>query len=737
MKFSKLICLLAISSSLLAQEVKDTTYVHPKNFLLEEIVVSANRWEQNIREVPGCISKLSASLIQFQNSPTAADILSASNQVFVQKSQMGGGSPIIRGFASNRVLLVVDGVRMNNAIFRSGNVQNVISLDANTIEEAEIVFGPGSVIYGSDAIGGVMDFYTLTPWLADSTKALFKLNGLTRYASANNEMTNHIDVNVGFKKWAWVGSYTYSDFDDLRMGSKGPKEYLRSAYQERINGIDEVILNKDPKVQGSSGYTQHNTLHKFLVNPNDFVELQYSFQFSKTSDVPRYDRLILKNEDATFAYAEWYYGPQQWTMHSLQASVNRNTLLWDYARIILAYQDYRESRHTRNFGSTTRTNRFEEVSAFSVNVDVDKSINNLALYYGGEFVFNEVGSTAYRENINTGIRSLATTRYPNGALWKSVAGYMSARQKLTDKFLVNASVRLTHATTQATFNLDLFPFPFERVNVTNTAVNGSLGVVYLPVNTWKAYANLSTGFRAPNVDDIAKVFDSQPGNVVVPNPELKPEYAYNAEAGVVGKINSLLFDFAAYFTWLNNAIARAGATFNGEEFMEYDGVNSRVMSQQNISAVKIGGIQLGIHYQAFQQGLLKVNLNWQKGLEFYPDSTHAYSPTHVAPLFAAMHMVYTVNKLKLDVYAQYNSQITFNNLALSERADKHLYARDGKGSPYSPEWLTLNAKSSFQIADNVVVDMGIENIFDKRYRPYSSGISAAGRNVILALRVKL
>ncbi|HMR57759.1 MAG TPA: TonB-dependent receptor plug domain-containing protein, partial [Cyclobacteriaceae bacterium] len=114
---------------------------------LDEVVVSVNRWEQNQREISTRVTKISPALIQLQNPQTSADMLGLSNQVFIQKSQLGGGSPMIRGFATNRVLLVIDGVRMNNAIFRSGNLQNVISLDANAIQNTEVVFGPGSVVY--------------------------------------------------------------------------------------------------------------------------------------------------------------------------------------------------------------------------------------------------------------------------------------------------------------------------------------------------------------------------------------------------------------------------------------------------------------------------------------------------------------------------------------------------------------------------------------------------------------
>ena len=140
---------------------------------INEVVISASSWEQNKNEVPNRINIISKNKIAFNNSQTAADLLKLSGEVYIQKSQLGGGSPMIRGFSANRVLLVVDGVRMNNAIFRSGNLQNVISVDANSVENSEIIFGPGSVIYGSDALGGVLDFHTLKPKFTTSEKTEF------------------------------------------------------------------------------------------------------------------------------------------------------------------------------------------------------------------------------------------------------------------------------------------------------------------------------------------------------------------------------------------------------------------------------------------------------------------------------------------------------------------------------------------------------------------------------------
>ena len=125
-----------------------------------------------------------------------------SGHVYIQKSQLGGGSPIIRGVSTNRLVLSVDGVRLNNAIYRAGNTHNIISIDPFSIENTEIIMGSSSVMYGSDAIGGAMNFYTKKPKFSETQTPLMLINSTLRSASATNEKTGHFDINIGFKKWA-------------------------------------------------------------------------------------------------------------------------------------------------------------------------------------------------------------------------------------------------------------------------------------------------------------------------------------------------------------------------------------------------------------------------------------------------------------------------------------------------------------------------------------------------------
>ena len=704
-----------------------------------EIVVSANRWEENQLETPYRIDKITPLEVSFQNPQTAADLLGTGGYAYIQKSQLGGGSPILRGFATNRVLLVVDNVRMNNAIFRTGNVQNVISLDANAMESTEILFGPGAVMYGSDAIGGVMDFHTLQPRFSDSSGVMITGNAFGRYSSANSEKTGHVDFNIGLKKFAFVTSFTYGDYDDLKTGSHGNSYFLRPAYVETFNTTDSMIVNSDPQEQIESDYSQINLMQKVLFQASENLNFDYGFHYSETSDVPRYDRLCLDDDgDGILDFAEWYYGPQKWMMNRLGVTHSAPTTLYDQFRVVVAMQNYEESRNDRRFDNARIRNQTESVDGYSLNLDLDKQLSDKAsLFYGAEYIYNKIGSVAERKNIETGEITPTNTRYPDGSTWQSYGAYLNLKYHLNPEWIVNAGIRYTYYMAEADFDTSQFPFPFVHAENNNGAFNGSLGVVYNPDDTWQLYANAATGFRAPNIDDIGKVFESEPGSVVVPNPDLEPEYAYNFELGTAKKIgNCLKFDISLFYTLLDNALARRDFQYNGQDSIIYDGEMSNVQAIQNISKVYIYGVQAGFELDfGYGFGLSSV-ISYQYGEEQSGDSLIYYPKSHLPPIFGSTHLTWQRKSLKFDFYADYNSKLEYEDLSLNDRNDDAPFAKDANGLPYVPSWYTLNFKAGWYINKNLSVNAGVENITDQLYRPYASGISAPGINFIGALKVK-
>lgn len=716
--------------------------LRPEAISLDQVVVAATRWNQNNREVPALITRITPQEVALQNPQTTADLLATSGKVFIQKSQQGGGSPMIRGFATNRLLYTVDGVRMNTAIFRSGNIQNVISLDPLAIENTEVYFGPGSLIYGSDAIGGVMSFQTLTPQLSLAEARLVTGKALMRYSSANQEKTGHFDVNLGWRKWGLVTSFTSSDFGDLKMGRHGPEEYLRPFFVRRQDSTDRILTNEDPLLQKPSGYSQMNFMQKIRFQPAKNWDLQYGFHYSTTSNYSRYDRLI-RTRNGLPRSAEWYYGPQMWLMNNFSVAYTGNNSVYDQFTLRLAHQAFEESRIDRDFNDAERRRREEKVIAWSVNADFLKNLGHRhTLYYGAEVVRNDVASTGTNQNIVTATTSLGPSRYPQ-AIWSSYGAYVNHQFRVSESVLTQAGLRYNRYDLKADFskNLPFYPFPFSTAKLNNGALTGSVGLVFTPTSDWTISGNVATGFRSPNVDDVGKVFDSttgsdtELGSVVVPNPALQAEYAANGEIGLAKLFGeSLKVDLTGYFTHLKNALVRRDFTLNGQSTILYNGQESNVQAIQNAAQAQVFGVQGSLEGKLPNGWGLSSQFNYQQGEEEL-DNGSTSPLRHAAPWFGISRITYRNSKLNLQLYAHYSGKVSYQNLSEDSKENAFIYASDADGNPYSPGWYTLNYKALYQLNNMLTISAGVENLTDRRYRPYSSGIVASGRNFSISLRV--
>ncbi|MBN2664143.1 MAG: TonB-dependent receptor [Bacteroidales bacterium] len=710
-------------------------FLEMESINMDRIVVSANRSGQSSASVPTKITSIARKDVTLLNPQTAADLLTISGNVFIQKSQQGGGSPMIRGFSTNRLLYTVDGVRMNTAIFRGGNIQNVISLDPFAIENTEVFFGPGSVIYGSDAIGGVMSFQTLVAELSATDEPFITGNATTRYSSANNEKTVHFDVNVGWKKWALLTSISSNDYGDLRMGTNGPEEYLRPFYVIRQDSVDIIQTNNNPLIQKPSGYSQINMMQKLRFKPNHNWDIQYGFHYSETSDYARYDRHI-RYKKGLPRYGEWSYGPQIWMMNNLNITNNNDIFLYDQLAIRLAQQYFEESRISRDINDDLRETRTEKVDAYSANIDLSKTIGvKNTIFYGGEFILNNVTSTGINTDISTNVSVPGPSRYPQ-ASWLSYGAYITDKIEFNDKFIIQAGLRYNQYQLDAVFDTTFYPFPFTTANLNDGKFNGSFGFVFRPTKKWIISANAATGFRSPNVDDVGKVFDSEPGSVIVPNPNLKAEYVYSADFGVAKMFGDFIkIDFNVYYTILENALVRRNYTLNGIDSIMYDGTLSQVQAIQNAAVANVYGLQAGFNIKLPSGFALKSDFNYQKGQEELDDGT--VSPSrHAPPWFGVTRLSYSTNDLSFQFYSLYSGEKSFEEMPAEEIGKDYMYAIDAEGNPYSPAWFTLNFKTMYKINQNFTVSAGLENITDQRYRPYSSGIVAPGRNLVFSMKAK-
>ncbi len=723
--------LCCVGSASAQHKIPDTTLqVVP----IRETVISANRSSQARSAVAQQVRTIHQVEIEQINAQTTADLIQNTGAAFVQKSQQGGGSPVLRGFEASRVLLVVDGIRMNNAIYRAGHLQNIITMDNAILERAEVLYGPASTVYGTDALGGAICFYTKDPVLSNE-KGLINTAGTAffRYGSVNNEKTTHADASIGGKRMGTILSFTYNDFGDLRMG-KNPGSAGRFGerpfYVERIGGRDSLVRNADPYLQKFSGYQQLDLLSKTIFQQNDRVKHTLNLQISTSSNVPRYDRLTDPGAGGQgLASAEWYYGPQDRQLIAYTVEIKPSGWL-DGFRATANWQGIEESRHNRNFNAPRRNHRTEQVGVLGLLLEADKSWGTQTLRMGVDAQYNDVVSEAWRENVADGTSSPLSTRYPDGGSHTTSAALFATHSWQQKNWVFQEGARVGFATLDASFDSkEFFPLPYDKASQRNPVASANLGAVWNHPSGWRLATNVSTGFRVPNVDDLGKVFDSAPGDVLVPNSDIKPEKTLNLDLNISRQVTDRLrWENVLWAIALRDAILTDVFRFNGQDSIDYDGAYSRVLANQNARKARLFGFSSTLDADLNSQWAAYGSVAYTKGEVLEMESNKPLD--HIPPIYGRAGLRWHVPKASVDTWMLFNGKKAIKDYN-TEGEDNEQYA-PAEGMP---GWFTLNLRGSYRIARMLVVQAGIENLLDRQYRNFASGINAPGRNVWVTLRV--
>lgn len=678
------------------------------------------------------IETITRELIATRNPMNSADLFGQTGNVFVQKSQGGGGSPVLRGFEASRVLIVVDGVRLNNAIYRAGHLQNVLRIDPSMLERAEVLFGPSSLIYGSDALGGVMYFQSRNPDLSESKKWLVKPAAYVRYGSATGERTAHADVSLGNQKLGFLTSVTYAKFGDLMQGNRRRAAYPNFGkllqYVERVNNEDVIVTNPNPNRQVGSAYHQLDLLQKVLFRPHNGVQHTLNIQYSATGNVPRYDRLS-EVANGKPRFAEWYYGPENRLLTAYNLTLSNPAPLYDRAMLTVAYQNISESRTSRRLGTANRNEQQERIGVWSLNADLQKRATKHLIQYGVELTHNLVNSTAKTINATTGVVGPFNSRYPDGGSTLQTAGlYVSDQLTLNKRVTLNTGLRYSLSELTAQFiDKTFFPFPFNAIKQQPNALTGNIGLLFTPHERTRVALLGSTGFRAPNVDDLTKVFDSKAGSLVVPNPAIKPEYTYNAELSASGWVgNWLRLEGTYFYTLFDKAIVVDAFTLDGQSKVFYAGQLSQVLAAQNKQSALIRGWNVAALVRLRNKFSLSSTLNQTTGRIRDAANTPL---DHIPPIFGRTALTYQTKRVQAEAWVLYNGWKRLGDYN-PEGEDNAQYATpDGM-----PAWTTLNIRASLKIGPYLTVQAAVENLLDVNYRHFASGISAPGRNVVVTVR---
>jgi hemoglobin/transferrin/lactoferrin receptor protein len=713
-----------------------TIHLERKNILIPEFVITASKHLENKREVPYLIDVISPQSIEYTPIQNSADLLASSGNVFVQKSQAGGGSPVLRGFEANRVLLVIDGVRMNNAIYRSGHLQNSLTIDNAVLERVEVIYGPSSVIYGSDALGGVIHYITKSPEFGDSLQS-FNFSGQAYFqgASASKSTKSHLDLNFGFKKVAFLTSLTYSNYGDILIGYRRNPFYgdwgKQIDYVERINGEDVLVENPNPNRLKGTGFEQFDMLQKIKYQANQHLNFDFNFQFSTSSNINRQDQLN-NRDNGIPEFSAWYYGPQERVLALTKLSHDKPNNFYNSMEATLAFQNIEESRYTREYRIDTLYQQVEGVQIGSLNLDLFKELSpRNSISYGIELNSNRISSIAHKTNIIDNYTDIDITRYPdNGTTTMASGAYVSYKSRLHPKLLSSIGLRFQHYILNASygeFYSDL-PDVFRDIKIENQAITSSLSFIFNQTRSFNWNLIFSTGFRSPNLDDLAKIRLTS-GKLTLPNEQLVPEYTYNGEIGLSKTFDGYIrINGNYFFTYLTNAITREEFFFeDGSDTILFQGRYRKTYQNTNSTEAYIHGLSLNLVSDFNTDISFKSTLNYTFGKNLTDQKPMA----HIPPIYGRTEFSYEIRRFVFEAYFIYAGWKHIDDM-VDTGEDKE----DEATIHGFPGWYTLNMNSIFNINKHIIFQLAIENLTDNYYKPFASGVPAPGINIVSTLRVK-
>ena len=708
----------------------------------EEILLSSQRFQQKRKETPRQIEVVSAKRLSELQPATLGDALINTGQVFVQKSQMGGGSPVLRGFEASRVLMVIDGVRMNNATYRAGHLQDIITIDPFILDRMEVNFGAGSTLYGSDALGGVIYFKTKDATLGEFS---VKPSATVRYQSASNSVIGNVGLKLQSEKVGLLLSATRSQFGDLRSGSKNYSDWdtfgLLPKYVTQMNGRDTMLVNDDPQLQKGTGYSQTDLFAKIFTKTGK-VEHMVNLQKSMSDIIPRYDRMSQFNNGKP-VYGRWDYAPQNREYISYTAKAGSED---HHTRLTLAQQRIEVGRVTRNFGLEMERIQRDAVRMRTVNLDRHDQLSaSFTLNSGVEMVWNAVKSVGINKNISTLAETATKARYSDsGATTQMHSVFAQGIYKMAKTgTVIQGGVRVSKYSLEALFSkANPWKLPYQSISFATTTPSYDLGLTQQLKKGLLLKASVNQAYRNPNVDDMTKVFDSKPGaKLLVPSADLKAERSTTVDLGVLWrKDRSFAIEAGVFSSAVKNLLLDQPGTLNGEDSLMYDGRLTPVYQLQNVALGEISGMYLNAKVRLVKDLWFSGSLTQTKGIYRLDDAAAEQPLDHIPPVYGQASLRWNGKGWFAEAQCLFNGMKKAEDYSSSGEDNQEIQPigladinGDGKADGFNPAWQCWNIRGGYQHRSGLTATLAIENVLDLHYRYFASGMSAAGRSVNVSL----
>ena len=695
------ICLAAESAS----EQIDPDREQGTPITLEPLVVTATRGEQPSFDVPNAVTIVDREHVERQAPTVLPDLLRGEVGVFVQQTTPGQSAPIIRGLIGSSILMLVDGMRLNTAFFRSAPNQYFALVDPYNVDRLEVIRGAGSTLYGSDAMGGVLNVITPIPWF---TTDQWQLHGkaLGQFSSADTSWVNRLSLQGGRSQVAMSGGFTYQNHNDLRGGG-------------------------DTGVQRPSGYEVYAGDGTFFLERGN-QDLLFSFQYLQQPKTPRFDELVPGFHQSQPSSAVFFFEPNDRLFVHGRYRLSDPLPFADGLEFHVAFQEINDDRRTRGFTSTREERERNGDSLIGLTLQLKSQWRDwMTFTYGGEIYLDEVRSSRTGRNINTGATLTLQGRFADESTFNSFGVYVQDEIRLHHRLTAILGGRFSH------FDVDIPKADRgegAEAHLSTSDFTGGLGLVYHLTPTVNLVTNFGRGFRVPNVFDLSTL-GPRPGNRFnIPNPDLKPEEVFTVDAGVKVKLPRFAGEVFGFYSDFRDKIED---NLTGECFRDGVGIvppaqcqptDRLVVQSQNLNTVTLFGFEGGGRLQMLDSLEAYGTLNYTWAEEGFRDGS-SLPADRIPPLNGQVGLLYRpMPRLWVEPFIRFATRQ--DRLSDRDRTDPRI----NPGG--TPGWATAHLRLGWEINEHFRARLAVENIFDQPYRDHGSGINAPGINAIVSLEAR-
>ena len=695
------------------QELYFEARLVPRVFEAHEIQITASRHETLVENVPLHVTTLSRRKIRELNVSQAPELLREEPGVLVQKTNQGGGSPVIRGLKANKVLLLIDGIRMNNATYRGGNVQYLNTISSSVIDRVEVVRGPVSALYGSDAFGGTINILTRSPGTHSGEGVHWTGRASGRISSADAARQGSFSLQATARRWGVLADFSWRSYGDVRRGRSGGDELM-----QRLRN-DTRVRRTLPAVQTPNAYSAWSAHGNLLYKPSAQSRFSLIWQMDRQRDVPRYDVF------ETGKYELWNYAPQQRDLVYLRYEHTGSTRFYDAFTATLSLHRQYERRIKRRVNSSRETSDEFSTLTPGVQIQLNKIWKEKHFFtYGAELWLDKVAAASSATDLQTGAVTARAPVFTDGARYRSFGLFAQS------EFVVLPRWRLTLGSRFSSFDLRA-PFPeqqnrFGTVVLAPSALTGSLSSLYALSDNFKLVGSIAQGFRAPNLNDAVKLGPGKGDSFYeVPNPNLQPETVLSVEGGFKFVHERARLTAVVFRSRLSNLLLREPATYQGLPYLVDGGDTLAVFHTANLGRGVIAGFEFGGEYNPGDGIVLFGNLSFARGENLIANEPLPAIP----PLAGVVGLRWRTPRVRSEINSRFAA--AQERLAPEDKLD----LRIPEGG--TPGWFTVNFRTEVLLTENSVLRLAVMNIFDRNYREFLSGFNAPGRNYVLGGELRL